>query len=172
METFARNRYIAEYNREKAVNYAHRWALKRNPAFFDFEKSGGDCTNFASQVIYAGSGVMNYTPVYGWYYVNINSRTASWSGVNFLYDFIVNNKGVGPFATIVDVKDILPGDIAQLSFTGGNVFQHSPVIVQTGNPPAVDNILISTHTDDQDSYPITGYEWKNIRFIHILGVRK
>ncbi len=47
--------------------YAHRWAYGRNPAFYDYEHLGGDCTNFASQCIYAGSGVMNFTPTFGWY---------------------------------------------------------------------------------------------------------
>ena len=41
------------YNREEAVSYARKWALGRNPAYFDFQKLGGDCTNFASQCIYA-----------------------------------------------------------------------------------------------------------------------
>ena len=36
------------YNRTAAVNYARKWALGRNPAYYDFEEIGGDCTNFAS----------------------------------------------------------------------------------------------------------------------------
>ena len=43
------------YNREVAVAYARRWALGRNIAYYDFENIGGDCTNFASQCIYAGT---------------------------------------------------------------------------------------------------------------------
>lgn len=163
---------IQPYDRVRAVQYAHWWAYKRNPAYLDFEKYGGDCTNFASQVIYAGSGVMNYAPVYGWYYIDSNNRTASWTGVNYLYDFLVNNKGIGPFAQLVDIKDAKPGDIAQLSFEGGSHFNHSPVIVQVGNPVDYSNILVAAHTDDQDNYPLTGYGWADIRFIHILGVRK
>ena len=50
------------YDREAAVLYAHQWAYGRNPLFYDYEHLGGDCTNFASQCIYAGSGVMNFTP--------------------------------------------------------------------------------------------------------------
>ena len=50
------------YDRAKAVAYAERWALSRNPRYYDFEDIGGDCTNFASQCIYAGAGVMNWTP--------------------------------------------------------------------------------------------------------------
>ena len=79
------------YNREKAVAYAHQWAYRRNPAFLDFQELGGDCTNYASQCIFAGAGIMNYTPVYGWYYINGNNRTASWTGVVYLYNFLTQN---------------------------------------------------------------------------------
>lgn len=162
---------ILPYNRENALAYAHQWAKKRNPMYLDFENFGGDCTNFASQVVYAGSGAMNYTPVYGWYYIDSYQRTPSWTGVDFFCDFLMGNKGAGPFAELVDMRDAKPGDIAQLSFHGAGHFNHSPVIIKTGNPPARDNILVAAHTDDQDYYPITGYDWVDIRFIHILGVR-
>lgn len=162
---------ILRYNRDEAVKYAHRWALKRNTKYLDFEKFGGDCTNFASQVIFAGSSVMNYTPTYGWYYLSGDNRTPSWTGVDFLYNFLTTNKGLGPFAEIVNVKETQPGDIVQLSFQGGSHFNHSPVIVQAGNPPSIENILIAAHTDDQDYYPLTNYSWVSIRCIHILGVR-
>ncbi|MCR4435483.1 MAG: amidase domain-containing protein [Clostridiales bacterium] len=161
-----------EYDREKAVEYAHTWAYKRNPVFLDFENFGGDCTNFASQVIFAGSGVMNYTPIYGWYYIDANNRAPAWTGVDYLYNFLVNNRGSGPFAEKTGIRNIKPGDILQLSFNGGNHYNHSPVIIQTGYPPDIDNILVATHTDDQDNYPLSGYQWKEIRFIHIIGVRK
>ena len=78
------------YNRIAAVAYARRWALDRNPAFYDFENIGGDCTNFASQCIYAGAGIMNFTPVMGWYYNSPSDRTASWSGVEYLYNFLAS----------------------------------------------------------------------------------
>lgn len=162
---------IIQYDRDEAVRYAHKWALKRNQEYLDFEKYGGDCTNFASQVIYSGARAMNYTPIYGWYYLSGQNRSASWTGVDFLYDFLIKNEGVGPFAEIVDVKEAQPGDIAQLSFHGGDHFNHSPVIIQTGNPASIDNILIAAHTDDQDYYALSNYNWVNIRFIHILGVR-
>lgn len=171
MTFFFRNPVILPYRRDRAVEYAHKWAYKRNPMFTDFETMGGDCTNFASQVIYAGSGVMNYTPTFGWYYSNINNRAPAWTGVNYLYNFLVNNAGAGPYAEIVDMKDALPGDIAQLSFERGGLFNHSPVIVEVKRPVTYGNILIAAHTDDQDYYPLTGYEWVDIRFIHIIGVR-
>ena len=79
-----------EYNRRAAVDYANRWALSRNPAFYDYTGIGGDCTNFASQVVYAGCGVMNYTPDTGWYYIDANNKSPSWTGVQFFYDFMIN----------------------------------------------------------------------------------
>ena len=50
------------YDRRAAVRYAHRWAYGRNPAYYDYEEVGGDCTSFASQSLYAGIGKMEYTP--------------------------------------------------------------------------------------------------------------
>ena len=49
------------YDRARAVEYARRWALSRNPLFTDYTGIGGDCTNFVSQAIYAGTCVQNYT---------------------------------------------------------------------------------------------------------------
>ncbi|MBR2024561.1 MAG: amidase domain-containing protein, partial [Clostridia bacterium] len=57
---------MKEYNRENAVKYARKYALMRNPLFFTFEGIGGNCTNFVSQCILAGSCVMNFTPTFGW----------------------------------------------------------------------------------------------------------
>ena len=171
MDGFKGRPAASNYNREKAVEYAHKWAMKRNPGYLDFEKYGGDCTNFASQVIYAGSGMMNYTPVHGWYYFNSRNRSPAWTDVDILYNFLIKNKGRGPYAEEVDVKDVRPGDITQLSFSGGGDYNHSPIIVQTGIIPKEDNILIASHTVDRDYYPLTSYNWVDIRFIHIIEAR-
>ena len=100
---------IIPYRRSLAVQYARRWALSRNPAYYNFDDLGGDCTNFASQCIYAGSGVMNYTPIYGWYYITANDRTASWTGVEYLYRFLVGNEGAGPFGRVTQLQNIRAG---------------------------------------------------------------
>lgn len=153
------------YNRGAAVLYARKWALKRNNAFYDFERIGGDCTNFASQCIFAGSGVMNFTPVMGWFYRSLSSRTPSWSGVEYLYNFLVNNKKAGPFGHEVGIEEIAPGDIVQLGSSSGD-FYHTPVIVAT-NP----GILVCAHTDDALNRPLDTYYYDILRFVHIDGVR-
>lgn len=157
------------YDRKKAVEYAHKWAFGRNPRYFDFDKFGGDCTNFASQVIYAGCQEMNYTPTYGWYYIDSYNRTPSWTGVKYLYNFLVTNNGSGPLGEEADVKDIEAGDIVQLSFSKDKGYSHSPVVVEVGRPASLNNILVVAHSYDRDYYPLVNYNWVDIRFIHILG---
>lgn len=153
------------YNRDAAVAYARKWALGRNPEYYNFDSVGGDCTNFVSQCIYAGSLTMNYTPVLGWYYRSSYDRTASWSGVEYLYNFLVNNSGIGPYAHTVRQRDVKPGDIIQLGTeTGG--FSHS-LIVTAVTP----EILGAAHTYDALDRPLSSYIYEIARFLHVEGVR-
>ena len=78
---------VKEYQREHALAYARRWAFARNPLFFNFTGVGGDCTNFVSQAILAGSCVMNFTPDFGWYYISPDDRAPAFTGVEFFWDF-------------------------------------------------------------------------------------
>ena len=157
------------YNRIKAINYAKKWANKRNPKYFDFENFGGDCTNFISQCLYAGIGVMNYTRILGWYYSSSYNRAPAWTGVQFLYNFLTQNKSVGPFASEVNISKIELGDIIQLGGTNG--FYHSLIITQINGEPDINSILISTHTYDANLRPLNTYIYEKIRFIHIKGYR-
>lgn len=157
--------YIEKYDRQKTIEYAKKWAFKRNPSYYNFDLLGGDCTNFVSQCIFAGAGIMNYTNTYGWYYKNANDKSPSWTGVQFLYNFLTNNKGLGPVANTYDEVQI--GDVVQLSFDGQN-FTHSLIIVEKEN----NKMLVASHTFDAYGRDITSYSYKKIRFIHILEVHK
>ncbi|MDD3839963.1 MAG: amidase domain-containing protein [Clostridia bacterium] len=162
---------LRQYDRASAIEYSHRWALKRNPEYYDFSNIGGDCTNFISQCIYAGSRVMNYKTDLGWYYINANNRSPSWTGVKFLYNFLLRNTSdSGPVGTSVPIQNIAPGDIIQLAFNQNAEFSHSLFVVQSGTPPSFNNILINTHTIDRQYYPLSNYRWNKIRFIKISGV--
>jgi len=162
---------LAPYNREAAVAYARKWALSRNPNYYNFDKLGGDCTNFVSQCLYAGSGVMNPTPTFGWYYYSASNRSPSWTGVEFLYNFLVRKSGIGPGGVEVPMEAVQPGDMSQ--FAGGpGRFTHSQFIVSVGKQPALDNILVCTHTYDSLDRPLSTYEFDRIRFIRIEGVRR
>ena len=158
------------YRRDLAVAYAHRWAYGRNPEYFNFQGIGGDCTNFASQCLYAGAGIMNYTPVYGWYYINANARTASWTGVGYLYRFLVQNQDTGPFAREVAAEEVEPGDLCQLALDRPE-FHHTAVVVAVGDVPDLQNILVAAHSRDVDDRPVGSYNFRAVRFLHIEGVR-
>ncbi len=157
------------YDRQKAVEYAHRWAFSRNPMYYDFENIGGDCTNFASQVLFAGAGVQNYTPTFGWYYISAGNRAPAWTGVNELYGFLVNNRGAGPQGRVTDLQQIEPGDIIQLKFGYYERFDHSPVVVDAGRRTP-GTILVAAHTNDSDYRPLSTYRYTELRPIHITGV--
>lgn len=160
---------IKVYNRQEAVLYAKKWALLRNPKYYDFDPIGGDCTNFISQCIYAGSKTMNYNKLNGWYYINGNKKSPSWSGVPYLYKFLTTNKGVGPRGREVKQNQIQIGDIAQLSFYN-NVYGHSLLIINIEDINDLNKIAIATHTYDVLGKKIGEYNYEKIRFIHIDNV--
>ncbi len=163
---------IIPYDRRTAVRYAHRWAFGRNPRFYDFENIGGDCTNFASQCLYAGTGIMNFTPTYGWYYVDPENRAPAWTGVEYFYDFLTREeRTAGPVGVLANMSMLLPGDFVQLRLTK-EIFSHTPIIVEIKGMPTLDNILIAAHSIDSDYRPLSTYDFQEIRFLHIIGAYK
>lgn len=85
------------YSRTAALTYAqtHYSYETKNPAYFNmYWRNGynGDCTNFMSQIIYAGAPKMNSA---SWYYKNKGTSNTSddtwsysWAGVPDLYNFL------------------------------------------------------------------------------------
>ena len=161
------------YNRSHAVEYTRRWALSRNPFFADFTGIGGNCTNFVSQALLAGSCTMNYTPDYGWYYVSVDDRAPAWSSVEYLYDFLTQrpefrakNGGIGPFAVEVPRESVMIGDVVQLANSEGDWY-HSLMVCgfRSGD------ILVCAQSDDALDRPLSTYRnAANFRFLHVNGV--
>ena len=156
------------YDRIKAVLYAKEWAFKRNPKYYNFDAIGGDCTNFISQCLYAGCGVMNYSRNAGWYYVSLSNRAPAWTSVELLHDFLISNQKAGPYAVELPLSYAKPGDIIQLSFDG-ITYGHSLLVVSVGQIPSEDNILIATHTDDSYNRALSSYFYYSCRLLHIEG---
>ncbi|MDE6900683.1 MAG: amidase domain-containing protein [Oscillospiraceae bacterium] len=172
MDTF--NLRLVPYNRLAAVQYAHKWAYGRNPAFYDYEQIGGDCTNFASQCVYAGSGIMNFEKDFGWYYIDPNNKAPAWTGVEYFSRFMTReDASVGPVAVDATISQLEPGDVVQLSFDGEK-WNHSPVVVRLLRQPALwpADVLIAAHSYDSDNRPLSTYDYQSIRFLHFTGVRK
>ena len=109
---------------------------------------------------------MNPKKVFGWYYYSSSNRTASWTGVSYLYQFLIANTGVGPYAVLVDPENAEPGDIIQLGHENGH-FYHSPVVVSVSNG----EIYVAAHTYDAYMRPLSSYDYDQSRCLHIAGVR-
>ena len=162
------------YVRERAVIYARRWALSRNPLFVDFTGIGGDCTNFVSQCILAGSCTMNLTPTYGWYYRSAADRAPAWSGVEALYAFLTGlpefaseNGGIGPYGHEVPPQLVRMGDVIQLADASGDFYHTLIVSVVTA-----EDFLVCAHANDALDRPLSSYSFAAARYIHIDGVRR
>ena len=159
------------YDRETVVEYARKWALARNPIYYDYDSMGGDCTNFVSQCIYAGIRTMNYTKDLGWYYKNPNQKAPAWTGVPFLHQFLTSNQGVGPFGVQAELDDLEIGDIIQLSFDNIK-FAHSTVLTKIIREPyTTSEYYVCAHDYDVYEKNLNDYQFMNLRGIHLNGGR-
>lgn len=161
------------YDRERAVAYATRWARGRNPLFYNFTGVGGDCTNFVSQSVLAGSCVMNFTPDFGWYYRSAENRAPAFTGVEYFWDFFTGapafaaaNGGIGPFGREVERNEVDLGDVVQLGDRTGD-FYHTLIITAIMG----EEIFVSAHSNDVYNRPLSAYDAPLARFLHIEGVR-
>ena len=154
-----------EYDREKAVLYAQKWALGANPNFYHFGGIGGDCTNFVSQCLLAGKAVMNYNPL-GWFYKSLFDRSASWSGVEFLQSFLLSNSSVGPFGREERLENLQLGDIIFLRQNKFR-FNHSLIITKIENG----QIFVCAHSDDSLDRPLSSYNFIEMQGVHIEGIK-
>lgn len=157
---------IKPYNRENAVAYAKKFAFSQNSQFANFAGIGGNCTNFVSQCIYAGSCEMNYKPVFGWYYISLEDRSPSWSGVEYFYNYIIENTDVGPFGRVATSDELENGDVIQLA-KNEEGYYHTLLVVGFDG----EDILVAAQTDNAYARPLSTYQYDYARYIKILGVR-
>lgn len=90
------------FNRNNAKWYATTYATNRNTAYANYENDGGDCTNFASQVLrYGGISMTSKKSspdnTADWYYYGANwpNRTPSWTDAHYFRGYFGNVNGVG-----------------------------------------------------------------------------
>ena len=154
------------YQRENAVAYARKYAFTQNSLFANFAGIGGNCTNFVSQSIYAGSCEMNYKPTFGWYFISLDDRSPSWTGVDYFYNFIIENADVGPFGRVATSDELELGDVIQLA-RNEEGYYHSLLVVGFDG----EDILVAAQTDNAYARPLSTYDYDYARYIKILGVR-
>jgi len=163
------------YDRIAAVRYAHKWWNGHNPNFRAFSV---DCTNYVSQVLYAGGIPMTYTGRQnsGWWYQGDGGEndkwSYSWAVAHSLRWFLASGKGRPRAESVQYASQLQPGDVICYDWDGDGVWQHNAVVVDyntEGQP------LINAHTTNSQ-YRYWDYRdspaWsKNTRYLFwkILG---
>ena len=109
---------------------------------------------------------MNYKPTFGWYYISLDERSPSWTGVEFFFNFITQNAGVGPFGRVATADELEIGDVIQLGRESEG-FYHTLLVVGFDS----EDILVAAQTDNAYARPLSTYDYDFARYIKILGIR-
>lgn len=154
---------LKRYERQKAIDYARTWALGRNPAYHDYEKYGGDCTNYISQCLHAGNIPFDESGrdvTTKWYWYSDNSRTPSWTAAKPFETYLLNNnkketQNYGIYASFCEYDELELGDLVQKRVDG--VLTHtmivtSKVLNQEGH---VVDYLVCQHSYDLKDFPLS-----------------
>ena len=78
--------------------------------------------------------------------------------------------GAGPFASEVSISRLESGDVVQLAIDREDRYQHTPVVVRVDSPNLA-GILVAAHSNDADFRPLSTYNIRRLRCLHIEGVR-
>lgn len=169
-----------KYNRKNASSYAKKYVINKNSKWMDYASIGGNCQNYASQVLYAGGIPMDITgdSSLQWKHYgsnldetnNKNGRSSSWAGVKEFYNYAKDNTGYG-LCSKVDINPFYaePGDIGQVGYDEN--YRHSVVIIgkiKDENKKVVD-LLINSNSVNLVNYPLSGYVYPYKRVIKIFG---
>ena len=166
------------YDRQAAAAYADRYVDERNDAWPDYAGSGGNCQNFASQVLLAGGIPMDIygDAVWKWYSDEVSNspgaqgRSSSWTGVNQFVEYAEANTGYGLVAeTEAPYFSGEPGDLLHMGIDGD--WGHTVVIasaVTNGQGEVVD-YLVDSNTGNLRNYPASLYGYPEIILTRIGG---
>lgn len=162
------NKSMVKYDRLKAIEYAYNFWNKRNPRFYNFDKIGGDCTNFISQCLFYGGIEMSFSKN-GWYYSSLNNRAPAWTGVDEFYDFLITNTSkFGVKGKLIDLSQVEVGDVIQMDQRRG-YFHHNLIVTSIGKKKNPQNIFIACHSADAFNKRLADYNYSRLRVIKILN---
>lgn len=163
------NLKLIDLDRDKMYSYMEKNWDRRPKKWGNFNKLGGDCTNFASQVVFAGGAPMNKFSKLKWYYFGYDDRSPSWTGVNQFYDYMINNIYRGPVGEISDVEDVDVGDIVQLDLYGEGYYSHTLIIDGFLDSYKERIPTLSSHSIDRFNEPLIFIDYYEARYIKLLG---
>jgi hypothetical protein len=149
------------YNGAAAAAYADAYWQNYNPAWPSFANSGGDCTNFVSQALFAGGIAMRTSPPNSgnaaWYMLKskrrwsyglpwVNAQDNSIFALQHLPGVtqVASYYGVAPGQKVVD--NASQGDIVLYDFNNDGVYDHE-AIVTANDGTSWD--LVDAHTNNR-----------------------
>lgn len=166
---------LTPYNRPSAVAYAKKYALNRNTAWDDYSNYGGDCTNFASQVLNAGGIPQDKGGSYLWYYTSSKDRAPAWTKSSELLDYILGNtNGIGyngPQGRAIQKSQLSPGDLIFLDQRGLG-FEHTMIVVELTSTDVIVAYRNSAGNDPRVDKKLSEIKFNSIAYIRILGYRR
>lgn len=138
-------------NRTAIARYAYKYAINHNSSYKYI--NGADCTNFASQAVYAG-GVPSSS-----YW---SSYSSAWVNVPQFYNYMSNN---GYLSGGNSTDDTSTGDVVQWKHSWKADYSHSTIV--TGYDDTF-GIMLSAHSNDRQNYPLANYwsDFSSARNMH------
>ena len=165
------------YDRVKAVDYSYKYITKRNPDYFAYDTLGGNCQNLVSQSLHYSGIPYDLSGDYVWKHydskldetTNKVGRSASFTGAQNFYDYIIYNKGTG-ICSDPNIN-IFYADIGDVGHVGNKVYSHAVIIskiIKDDNGNVID-MLVNCNTATLKDYPFLAYVYPKKRIIKILG---
>jgi len=157
--------------RQNAVEYAHRYCgaaseekygFQYNKKYRNYNSQGGDCANFASQILYEGG---KFKKTYSWNY-DKKGATRAWLNAQGFKDYMISSGrasliAYGSYEKVYKASyKLLPGDFVAYEKKG----KVTHISVVTG-ADSKGYALVTCHNTDRNDVPWDlGWSNSNIRF--------
>jgi len=162
------------YDRERAKAYIDAYWKNYNPAYPSFSHGGGDCTNFVSQVLYAGGmpwaddkNPANYKKSINWYCKpgatakdSENRITFSWKIAAVFKAHWISRAARHRILSYTEAMQsinwlsdsVFPGDVVQFCYSGGAPYHTLAVTGYNRDPEYnIRDIVLASHDMDSNT---------------------
>lgn len=157
------------YDRDAALAYMLQYCAERNPDWKVYDEMGGNCMNFASQVLLAGGIPMDREGADRWYWDDAKHLSKSFVTVDAFANYARDNTGYGLVAEIA--PDDGTGQVGDLLLMGIDEPRHTTEIcglVTDGSGNTVDYLLCSNTTNYRD-FPAGAYYYTAHWLVKVWG---
>lgn len=158
------------YDREAALRYMYDHIDVRSSSYYAYDRDGGNCMNFASQVLLSGGIPLDNSGSAVWYYYDRGNLSLPWINVGRFFEYARDNTGFGLSASVgLNYYTGEVGDLLILGVDGGH--NHTTIIsgLVRDESGAVVDYLISCNTTNCRDFPASAYYYTSHDLIKIWG---